>query len=453
VNGRKGMAQYLAAFLLLMVLCAPARGQFEKRTVDSANRKYRVVIDQDPAIVPKEGEAPEAIATMLEIATGEVKWRRKIGDALFLMANRTYVSEKGEFFVAMSLGDAPKVYSTNGVVELALTKAENEPDANSFLRIFELDSVGSKEIFRIWNPVNDEWQAFNLPEGSTLKPTEAMRAAWNEKTRADILVRRANYEKALMQQRLFAKSTRLAAAAKLLPKKDVETLEDIDCVFLADRKIPADRKWFQAMLQTKDFPTSPMQSLFRARGSGGLWFEETDAERRRADATLAIFDGKAKYNPVEGLLRAKPYLLGEVSGRVKLSTPVLSHPGEMRIYLIPAGWEKRAWIDLRETERLGSVLPTMTPENAKDVVGFTFGSVTPGRFFAKAIWDKRRPFDDRAKAGPGDYESALIGPFTLTAGTTLTNIVIECTNRVSGGETYYAADGLARRKWQGLRGK
>ena len=116
------MVRTAAVVFFLLVFChaALAQGDFEKRSIDSANGKFRVVIDQDPAIVPKDGMPPEAIATMLERrnGSGEVKWRRAIGDALFLMANRSFVSEQGEFFIAISLGESPKVYSKDGVVEL-----------------------------------------------------------------------------------------------------------------------------------------------------------------------------------------------------------------------------------------------------------------------------------------------------------------------------------------------
>jgi hypothetical protein len=77
-------------------------------------------------------------------------------------------------------------------------------------------------------------------------------------------------------------------------------------------------------------------------------------------------------------------------------------------------------------------------------VPFFFGTVLPGKYQLKTIWDKRRPFTDTDKPGPGDYESLLSAPFEVTAGQTISNLIAFCTNRVetSGTANYYAVDEL-----------
>jgi hypothetical protein len=431
-----------------LVLMGRAQTGLEKREVLSANGKFRLVIEADSAIVPKEGEAPEAIASMLEVRKDgrEAKWRRKMEDALFLEERRTFVSDRGEFFIAASLGERPKVYTEKSAVELPIADS-----ANTFHCIYALDTWGTNEIFRVWEGKDDGWLAFELPEPRPVKPSGVQIAAWNEKTRAKILIKKANFERAALEDRLFEKSPRLARAAKLLPTKEVETLEDIDCVFLAYRNNPDDRKWFEGMLKQRDFfPQAHRQSFVTIQSdeSANYFFEEIDYQRWGADSVLAIFDRKRKFDPASGLPGGALYLLGGVAGQVQLSTPIRANAGCIHIFLIPAGAENREWINLSETEKLHCDLPAPKREwtDLKEQIEFNFGSVLPGKYFAKTVWDKRPPRGDQAKAGPGDYESGLIGPITVTAGTITSNVVINCTNRVSGGEAYYAADDLARRK-------
>jgi len=87
------------------------------------------------------------------------------------------------------------------------------------------------------------------------------------------------------------------------------------------------------------------------------------------------------------------------------------------------------------------------PDFASEVP-FAFRTVMPGKYFIKAVWDKRAPFTDFEKPGAGDYESALTGPVELKAGMELMSIVLACTNRGPEGLEYYKADEQAARLWK-----
>jgi hypothetical protein len=103
--------------------------------------------------------------------------------------------------------------------------------------------------------------------------------------------------------------------------------------------------------------------------------------------------------------------------------------------------------DLRE-ERIAMPIGFERARDRRHVyeARFAFTTVLPGAYQLKAVWDKRRPLSDTNNAGPGDYETTLFGPFAVTAGANVTNLLF-CTNRVAGGEAYYRADGILERQW------
>jgi hypothetical protein len=91
-----------------------------------------------------------------------------------------------------------------------------------------------------------------------------------------------------------------------------------------------------------------------------------------------------------------------------------------------------------------------------DKLIFSFSAVLPGEYRLKAVWDRRAPHTDPRKdprgekarciPSPGDYESTETETLKLTAGKRITEIQLNCTNRVGEAAEYFAADELWKKK-------
>jgi hypothetical protein len=164
---------------------------------------------------------------------------------------------------------------------------------------------------------------------------------------------------------------------------------------------------------------------------------------------LAIWENKIACAPLRSSrFWAPKHFLGIMTSVVKLPTPITTKPGKLGIYLVPAGLRGKEWISEPGVGVVKAALSDVSglQDDLVDEVEFVFGTVPAGEYFVKAIWDRRLPLIDARSASPGDYESDFIGPLNLTRGTVMTNVVVECTNRVAGGEGYYEADAILRAK-------
>lgn len=454
---------------------APAPGNWgsvPKRTFNSPNGKHRLVLEVKAV---KDIQVTLA-ATMssLESSPPKTLWTRDFrGDDLTGMRNAPVIAEDGSFFLIKRFIVFPSPEWALVGKDFDRPVTELDRQTKSFFpseepRIFHLEKDATGTTICVWDRDADLWTAFRASDGAPLKVTPDMTARWNEATRAKILNRIAAHRSKAIAKKIEAASptlTRLAAGDLLKATTD---LKEIDFEFLAIRRDPRDRIIFERLLDSKSSDIEKFAGIFCRVYSWGratapmerAWLHSNSADLMAADRFLAVFDQKAErlytFDTSERRIFSSSSFdkydteprryLGEVAGSIQFSTPLREPTGVVRLYLIPGettnGWEKRA-CDVIEDNRTH-----IAGEPISDAATFHFSTVLPGKYFAKVMWDRRAPYTDAHKAGPGDYESAFFGPFEVVPGSVVTNIALSCTNRASAGEEYYAADDLAAKKWE-----
>jgi hypothetical protein len=226
--------------------------------------------------------------------------------------------------------------------------------------------------------------------------------------------------------------------------------------FLLARKHPEDKKYIEWLLRVP-LPSTEFSTM--RTGPDGWTAGQYSLKRALGDQLLAVWEGKLDRRQVKapwdsGGLEAdgQAHYLGSISGKVKLPFPVPDKAGAVWVYLIPGevapgDWVKNpavvriAWDIDRFTGEFSEGLPVF-PGLSKlgegkrvDQLKFSFGTLSPGEYKLKAVWDHRPPMTsttnkDNAIPLPADYESTETGRVRITEGQALTDIILECPNRV-----------------------
>jgi hypothetical protein len=370
------------------------------------------------------------------------------------------LANDGEAFVILAGvtgSNTCKIVTRSNDVTIVLEKGARidwDTEAEPVLAAF--DVLEGKKVVRIWNSLTDEWSAFGRERGERIEVGGEIREKWNgvelERVRGSIAKREAMLQAREFRKKARAISLKLAKAAPMGPT--AEEILDVDYVFLAARRQVTDRALI-AGLMDKDstWSQTPWSVFYRFNWAQPALFVfgEVNYQRVRADHFLAIWENKIPVGPLQSRrFWARKHYLGVVLGSVKLPTPITQNPGTMCVYLVPASERGRNWVDAPGVETLKIKMPAVSDQQGDltDKIEFVFGTIPAGEYFAKAIWDRRRPTTDGRRAGPGDYESDFVGPLKMEAGVVMTNVVLECTNRVGEAEGYYAADETVRKRWK-----
>jgi hypothetical protein len=452
----------LAVLRPIVIIAQPATSYSiaPLETTDSPNHKFRVVIEA------VRDSAKEVQASMMRIDgdTPVSEWITHIRYSRrpYQWPN-TYVSNKGEFFarITSSEGDVALFRKDHdAAVFLETTRFETsrfQPNLHSFDdRMPAVETLRGEEVLRLWDPDRRRWSAYGTKDAAKFHPSREDIDRWNESTRQEILQKLY----AAQREELRQKATRISAPLARIAAHATTNIafpRQADYEFLANLRNADDRKWFEALLE-KSSPFPVRQRLdFLTHRDEPYYFECTDFSRARADGLLALWDKKttAQQSPIlflggRAIFRSPHYKLGQVSGTIRLPLPMPIYRNAtqatfLHIRLIRADDKKRS--DQRE-ERISAAIGFERARDRREAYNakFAFTTVVPGAYQLKAVWDKRHPVSDTNNAGPGDYETALSAPFTVTAGVTVTNLLF-CTNRVSGGEAYYRADEILERQW------
>ena len=429
--------------LAVAVMGAPAL--LEK--ADSANGKFRVVVEADAASVK------ELAASMVKVEGGResLQWTTKIPNYRppVGLAPPIFVSDRGDFFVRASGLDEVTLYRKGPQTKFVTKTSRFQPF--HYTQFPAVEDVGGEEVLRLWNSSFSRWDAFKVADGSEYRAAPDEIARWNEATRLEILEKL----EATKLQELRRKATRTWSPLRRLPafgSTNVVRPTVVDYAFLAMVRKPEDRKWVEELARNKTGRIlGGIFSMVRAEWHDGYYFEETDYQRAQGDWLLGYWDQKVsdpmQHWQVAG--DARRFVLGKVQGVVRLPMPMpiylnATQATRLHIRLIPERMEK----EVRE-ERIAAEIGVKRATSRKKVYDarFAFTTVLPGTYRLQAVWDKRAPLSDTNNAGPGDYESAMTAPFVVEAGKVVTNVVLNCTNHVKGGETYYAADAAFAAQW------
>lgn len=393
-------------------------------------------------------EMAKTVETFSQGAAVHRMWVRTIkGGVNRLERSDVHVSDQGDYFVvAEELGRAISVYKKD-FERTFLADLGHRSYFESFPELlFQIDERNGERLLAYWERDENTWYARKIDDASKVTVTPEQVARWNEATRQSILgklevERRA--ATALEFPKLPKRITRLLA--EKMPANTNDSVREIHMEFLTLLRNPADHDWLEYLFNRRVSETFP----FPIRRDLFVYADAYSPDRLYTDRLLAVWDNRVPqaHEGFNGTMQRewKHFNIGEISGKVRLSVPYdseTSKGGSFNLHLM----SERSPGSLKENEPTEVVenriaFPPMAVRAAPSLeVPFRYRTVLPGTYRLKAVWDKRPHFTDTQNAGPGDYESELSAPIVITPGGTVSNLVIQCTNRVAGGEAYYAAD-------------
>jgi hypothetical protein len=455
------------------------RGLMAKEFV-SQNGKFRVAIEQtNPGALNADRVQLTAIVRSAESSSGVPLWTSQFEGvpAQYLRATDVLVSDAGDFFVAITdYNDGLTLVRKDSTIRLL-----NRAISPSFFlsapeTLAAIDNWQGETIVRWWVRDDEVWEAVRARDGGKIIVTPEAAARFNETTRREIIAKLEAAERELLREKITRISAPLAGLASPATTNDLRgSLREIHYEFLTTLRRPEDRHWIENLIEPgawhelwRDW--DPQEDPF--------YFVNTDIASQRADWLLAVWDQKIKKQNQAPRMRSfsqwprhdlPRYTLGQLSGSIRFSTPLNLVPAPytrsvgpvnlygsvLRILLFRA--EDVGRVDAKPEIEFDNAIPTTPPTRGRsdaalhdvvDEVRFALTTVRPGKYSLKAIWDKRAPYLATNIAGPGDYESTWFAPFEIKPACNLSNIVLMCTNRAAGGETYYATDDWLARGWK-----
>jgi hypothetical protein len=444
---------------------APPPAAPTSRTFLSANRKFKLILEE-ATLAPISGPRNMPLnASIVEEAGNNVVtlWAASFngGPVQFYSEGELIVSDEGDFFVAAKRNGGEVLLCTKDSQRRLDTSTKfTELNAGLFLtspeRLVDVDALDGQKVIRIWSRDENAWEAFRISDGTKISITPAIAAKWTEATRDKVLDLMYADKREKLRRRVGGISAPLARLARVGSGTNVSTVREIHYEFITQQRKPEDRHWIEELafgenenIQTgRGFPATMFWPWF----AGGYTFFESDYARLRGDWLLAIWDKKLTngMRPMvgESEINLPRFYLGKVSGRVRLPVPLNVFPTTkstiLHVHLIKEGAK-------HSTERLVGTLAPAAQSREIEVmedVWFKFGTVLPGTYRLKVVWDKRSPFSNTDAPGPGDYEGTLSAPIVVTAGANISNLVVNCTNRAREGEAYYRADQWLADNWR-----
>jgi hypothetical protein len=314
--------------------------------------------------------------------------------------------------------------------------------------------------FALWIPSADRWFVLNLKTGEPEKASDDLVVELNGRARAKALESIQSAAPSTFRNLIDPLARRASAIIPgIKTNSNVRYFrpeEKIAYRFLAARKIPADREYLDGLF------SRPVEKSYTAVHFGfnevRMFFQSN--ERDLADLLLAQWNGATNVFIDPEPYPADPYeqhfYLGRIYGKARLPIPAAPKSGNVWVLLIPNNvpvgeWPKStAILAARLNLNDGPMAPHLQQNQRFEQVEFIFGTLSPGEYRLKAIWDHRSPIalasEDQPALSTGDYQSAESAPFKIKAGELLEDIVLECTNRVGEASSYYAAD----QKWNEL---
>jgi hypothetical protein len=197
---------------------------------------------------------------------------------------------------------------------------------------------------------------------------------------------------------------------------------------------PEDRKLIEPLLHAEDYYTSYLKNSPSFKGCYAV-----SGKREVAEEALRDWDDAPPVGNARGPLDEYRYL-GVISGTIALpSVPTAAQDNWLCLYLLPESSKREDWYSEVPVHRLTVLLESYNlrvPWSDKSIP-FAVHGVTPGRYYLKAVWDCSYPntFRYHSISGPpsaGDYENRLAPLIDVTAEGVVSDIVVDCTQRVSG---------------------
>jgi hypothetical protein len=255
--------------------------------------------------------------------------------------------------------------------------------------------AGNRGQYVIWLGWANRWLAWDVATGEAAAVTPAAQQRWQQ-------------------------TARRRAIEMMKSAGDTDTA----IRFLSTLRVPEDRKLIESQLSagafssgTSSTPTDDRKLYRITLLSSEAWLRTT------ADHALAAWDEpRADPNTPEraGHDGDRPLIhLGEIAGTLKLPQDPPPDCG-MHIYLIPQQTSADRWSDEKPVQRLDVTFSHYNPQIVSKDLPFRIRGVTPGHYWAKAVFDVAPPLhDDRdtvCRGDTGDYESIQQTLFEVKAG-------------------------------------
>jgi hypothetical protein len=267
--------------------------------------------------------------------------------------------------------------------------------------------------FCIWLHSFERWSAWVLVGGKEIKVNKEMVRKWNKKARLWSIKR--------IREKPF--SFRGPDA------------EDTPYVFLSKLRNPKDRKLVEQLLLDRSFDIYGTSTK-----NGILHRSQSSARRSLGERLLAEWDGRTTDTSCPDHYDEQIcYYLGTIDGIITLPCLPRVGDGTLWVYLIPPTATKDNWHRKPPVQRLVAsfdkhLFNHYSGEVSKEFL-FAIETITPGKYWIKAIWDKAKPhckeYAEICLTQPGDYQSLDSKIITVEAGKTVDNIIIDCTHEVT----------------------
>ena len=405
----------------------------------------------------------------------EPLWSKSITTAPLqnLRPGEVYLSDDGDFFITINnFKEHELVVHRKGLDDWSLKPMRYLKSYFQSLPrwIYRIDRIDGERVVAFWVRDKDDWIAHKISNASDVPVPPEIKQKWTDETRREILEKLERARQADLAGKIKNLPQPIVRLAqKTIPSANYGELREIDYEFLTLVQNPADRRWIERLMEPREFHERRFTDIYSMSPAFINWndpqnyLEVAQQERLIADWLLRIWDHKIQkgddytldHGERQASVRTPKYQLGRIEGVVRLPTPFtpFSPRGDViRLLLIPDNTSRPTAADFREREDFSGnyynqIIKRSEPKPFLNIP-FSFNSVRPGEYEFKVIWDKRSPFTDTNSAGPGDYESKLSAPLKIIAGQTITNFIVECTNRIEGGEAYYKADEIRLRLMQ-----
>lgn len=426
----------------------------------SPNRKYKLVLEE-ATLAPTSGPRTVQLNASVVEEVGQnrvVHWAASFdGPPLqsSFSAPDAILSNDASFFVLIG-SNGGHVWLCTKDFQRRLDIGGQSTSSGLFLTLPEnlvfVDTLKGEKVVRVWLRDKNSWEAFRISTGEKVWITPQIAADWNARTRLEVLDLLHADKRERLRRRISKISAPVAKLAGAGLGSAAVPPRHVHYEFLTLQRKSEDRHWVEEVALGESSRLQPLGAFtpwqpFAISGS--------DDDRIRGDWLLAMWDkiitnGMRPFSR-EWIEEIPRFNLGKVSGKVRFALPLNIYPSSklsvLHVHLIKEGASESA-------EHLSGSMESGASTKEADVIceaSFSFGTVLPGAYRLKAIWDKRAPFVNDKDAGPGDYEGELAQTIVVTAGGSVSNLVLECTNRVAGGEAYYQADQWIATNWRAGR--
>jgi hypothetical protein len=328
-----------------------------------------------------------------------------------------------EYSLEEIVGDVANRQGTDSLFQLIDHSVSSRHWRNHSLMF--IDGVGDSASFGIWLDWVGQWFVFRLSQGSRVNANGDTLKRWNAKgqgwAREQLQLPPIGGKPSTKIMREWTEEAQAWSQRKSARYQSKITA----CRFLARLRDPDDRPVLEHALASSEVNVN--------------WEMEL---RTTADRGLAIHDGIAHdfrtSNPDDS---RSYYRLGAIELRIRLPERTASE-GQVYVSIFPETVSLDNWRTAHAEHRTGASLRSSSAQIEDRALKLTVRPVSPGKYWAKAVWDTKGPYDydlyhyegmeewvalskTAPAANEGDFETKGMSVFEVRTGET-TSVTLDC---------------------------